>query len=189
MTTEIETSAYRINTGANWTLRDHYELSSILALSETKSSAALINQKFWNKDPRKMIILVFCSQHCSSSDLYWELILWSGVYLFFWIHSLSRYWFINRPFVWSRQVNLKRLDKKPSLLAHQCIDLSLSLSLFLTVMMTGVLKPTSNYKYSVIDLHTCDEFAMRLATLRRIVRSPSKLKSSLKEYHHNWKCH
>ena len=37
-------------------------------------------------------------------------------------------------------------------------------------MITGVLNPTSNYKHSVIDLHNCDEFAMRLIILRRIVR-------------------
>ena len=71
-----------------------------------------------------------------------------------------------------RSFNLERLDKKPSSCAHQRVDLSLSL--FLTVMITGVLDPTSNYKHSVIDLHNCDEFAMRLIILRRIVRATNR---------------
>ena len=36
---------------------------------------------------------------------------------------------------------------------------SLPLSLFLTLILTGVLDPTSNYKHTVIDLHNCDGFA------------------------------
>ena len=37
-------------------------------------------------------------------------------------------------------------------------------------MITGVLDPISSYKHSVIDLHNCDDFSMRLIILRRIVR-------------------